>query len=162
MTYYLGIDQSYTSSGLVLVDYKGIVINHNVVSTLKSGGDYFYRAKQASEDIRSYVESLNVDLIVGIEGLAFSLRGHTLQNLAGLQFMIINAVRDSGYSIGVFTPSTVKKFATGSGKAKKEDMWEALPDKTKKMFEKIPKSQGREDLTDAYWIAMKTKHMMEG
>lgn len=155
--YYLGIDQSYTSSGLVLVDSRGSIINYNVVSTLKVDGDYFSRAKQASEDIASYVESLGVDLEVGIEGLAFSLRGHTLQNLAGLQFMIINAIRESGKNVTVFTPSTVKKFATGSGKAKKDDMWDCLPDKVKKMFEGIPKSHGREDLCDAYWISMKTK-----
>ena len=161
MTYYLGIDQSYTSTGLVLIDPRGHIVNHTVVGTLKSEGDYFDRARMIAEMVASNYETqrefISDDIEVALEGLAFSIRGHTLINLAGLQFMIVNALKNLDCSPLIHTPSTVKKFATGSGKAKKDDMWEALPEKVKKMFENIPKSQGREDLVDAYWISMKTK-----
>lgn len=163
---YTGIDQSYRNSGIVIVDDKGSVVKFEVVQTLKEDGDYFTRAKIASESIVNTVKTVSeysegVIEDVGLEGLAFSLKGMTLQNLAGLQWMIVNGLRDEGFHTPVFTPSTVKKFATGSGKAKKGDMWEALPEKVKKRFEQVSKSNGREDLADAYWIAMKTKHLME-
>ena len=67
--------------------------------------------------------------------------------------MIVNAIREEGFDVKILTPSTVKKNATGSGKATKQEMFDSLPEKVQKMFGSIPKSQGREDLTDAFWIA---------
>ena len=161
MTYYLGIDQSYTSTGLVGVNEDGQIITQEIISSLKADGDYFTRAKIVSEQIVYKTRVMDAcsdhDLKISCEGLAFGMRGTTLQQLAGLQFMIVNGLREEGFEVNIIAPSSVKKFATGSGKAKKEDMWEALPEKVKKMFENIPKSQGREDLVDAYWISMKTK-----
>ena len=159
--YYMGIDQSYTSTGMVLIDPRGNMVNHNVVSSLKADGDYFNRAKIVAEMITSQaqtnIEFISDEIEIALEGLAFGMRGHTLQNLAGLQFMIVNNLREIGVNPHVHTPSTVKKFATGSGKAKKDDMWNSLPENIKKVFGSISKAHGREDLCDAYWIAMKTR-----
>lgn len=159
--YYMGIDQSYTSTGMVLIDPRGNMVNHTVVSSLKADGDYFNRAKIVAEMVSNQVEVnrefITDDLTVALEGLAFGMRGTTLQQLAGLQFMIVNGLRDIEIEPIILTPSTVKKFATGSGKASKQDMFDGLPDKVKKIFEGIPKAHGREDLTDAYWIACKVR-----
>ena len=53
-----------------------------------------------------------------------------------------------------FAPTSVKKSATGSGKAKKPDMWKALPDKIQQKFESRYKtiSSGKYDIADAYHI----------
>lgn len=161
MTYYIGIDQSYTSTGLVGIDDNETIITQEVISSLKCDGDYFTRSKIVSESIAAKINTIDQytdhQIKIAMEGLAFGMRGTTLQTLAGLQYMIVNAIREEGFDPVVFTPSTVKKLATGSGKASKQDMFDNLPDKVKKMFEQIPKSQGRGDLTDAYWIAMKLK-----
>lgn len=164
MTYYIGIDQSYRSTGVVALDANGNLITHDVIGTLKSDGDYFSRASMAAEMIASKVISIASgdshthligapDVVVGLEGLAFGMRGHTLQNLAGLQFMIVNALRVHGLDVTIQTPSRVKKFATGKGRCGKEEMFEALPENIKGMFSKVTKTNGREDLTDAYHIA---------
>jgi len=157
MTYYIGIDQSYTSTGLIGLDDNQHIIAQEVISSLKCDGDYFTRAKVVSESVANKINQIDQytdhQIKVACEGLAFSLRGHTLQNLAGLQFMIVNAIREEGFDVKILTPSTVKKNATGSGKATKQDMFDSLPENVQKMFETIPKSQGREDLTDAFWIA---------
>lgn len=157
--YYIGIDQSYTSTGLVMIDGKDNIITHEVFSTLKAEGDYFYRAAvladSVSYKITSIYEYTDKQIYIALEGLAFSMRGMTLQNLSGLQFMLVNGIRAAGFDTRIYTPSTVKKIATGSGKADKSAMYEALPDNAKKMFGSIPKAHGREDLTDAFWIAKK-------
>lgn len=164
MTYYIGIDQSYRSSGIIITNDQSEIVKQEIVSTLKDYGSYFRRAKIASESIASIVNTLDEytdeDIHIGIEGLAHGIRSHTLQNLAGLQFMIVNAIEDMGFKVAVYTPSTLKKFATGSGKGSKEDMFTALPGKVQKMFESIPKSHGREDLVDAYWISRKVKDVV--
>jgi crossover junction endodeoxyribonuclease RuvC len=161
MTYYIGIDQSYTSTGLVGLDHNGRVITQEVISSLKAEGDYYHRAKIVSESIAAKINTIDQytdhQIKIACEGLAFSLRGHTLQNLAGLQFMIVNAIRQEGFDVTILTPSTVKKHATGSGKASKQDMFDSLPEKVQEIFGKVSKAQGREDLTDAYWIADKIR-----
>lgn len=166
MTIYIGIDQSYRNSGIVMIDYNDSVIKFDVVQTLKEDGDYFSRSKIASESIVRCVQTVdeysegNVEGIA-IEGLSFGTKGIMLQNLAGLQWMIINGLRDAGYDPKIYTPSTVKKLATGSGKADKQAMTDALPEKVRKMFETVTKTNGREDLADAYWLAQKVKQEME-
>lgn len=161
MTCYIGIDQSYTSTGLVGLDHNGRVITQEVISSLKAEGDYYHRAKIVSESIAAKINTIDQytdhQIKIACEGLAFSLRGHTLQNLAGLQFMIVNAIRQEGFDVTILTPSTVKKHATGSGKASKQDMFDSLPEKVQEIFGKVSKAQGREDLTDAYWIADKIR-----
>jgi Holliday junction resolvasome RuvABC endonuclease subunit len=158
---YIGIDQSYRNTGIVTIDDDLNVVTHEVVQTLKSDGDYFTRAALVAETttciIKTTDELTGAVKGIGIEGLAFGMRGTTLQQLAGLQFMLVGALREALYYPKVYTPSTVKKCATGAGKASKDDMYDALPDQAKKLFEKITKSNGREDLADAYWIAVKTK-----
>lgn len=162
MTYYVGIDQSYRNTGIVILNGKGDIIKHEVVQTLKDDGDYFDRSKMIAESVASSIKSTfdhsdEIWINIGIEGLAFGMRGTTLQQLAGLQFMIVNELRSQGFKPEVYTPSTVKKIATGSGKATKDDMWKSLPDTVKRKFEQVTKANGREDLCDAYWIAIKTK-----
>lgn len=159
MTYYIGIDQSYTSTGLVGLDHNGRIITQEIISSLKADGDYFHRARIVSESIAAKINSIDQytdhQIKIACEGLAFGMRGTTLQTLAGLQYMIVNSIRQGGFDVTILTPSTVKKHATGSGKASKQDMFDSLPKKVQDMFGKVSKAQGREDLTDAYWIADK-------
>lgn len=157
MTYYIGIDQSFSSTGFVVLDRNCLLITHEVFTSLKLDGDYFKRSKIVAESVANKIHSLDGyydgDLQIALEGLAFGMRGHTLQNLAGLQFMIVNAIRDLNFDVSIYTPSNVKKTATGKGRADKNEMFEYLPNNIKKIFSRITKSNGREDLTDAYWIA---------
>lgn len=160
--YYVGIDQSYRNSGIVVLDNEDNVVKFEVVQTLKDDGDYFTRSKNAAESIANVIRTIDEysdaeSFAIGIEVLAFGMRGSTLQTLAGLQYMIVNALREDVHDPQLYTPSAIKKIATGSGKASKEDMFNALPERVQKMFSVVTKAQGREDLADAYWIAAKAK-----
>lgn len=101
---------------------------------------------------------------VCIEGIAASASGDATRGLAGLQFLIMSKFLDEQeddfmelkepFAIDVVPPTTVKKFATDNGRADKEDVFEALPSEVKEKFSEYPKTKGRYDLADAYWISM--------
>ncbi len=153
----IGIDQSYSCTGICVFE-DGELIHSEVLKTTKDI-DKFERASIIAEYILS-TAVFNEPDCVGIEGLAFGMRGDATRDLAGLQFCIINKLRFEGnFKVEIIAPNAVKKFATGDGRAKKEELYEALPQITQKTFLDIgvKKTTGLYDLTDAYWIAKATE-----
>lgn len=155
MTKILGIDQSYTSCGLVVLDDNGDVLDFERHKT-KPDEDTYARALDAALFICDYITKHN-PTEVKLEGLAFGIRGNATRDLAGLLFTIINVIklRHPLIQCKVVAPTSVKKRATGSGKSKKKEMIEALPEDVKKMFtdEGYKLTTGLADLADSYWIA---------
>ena len=152
---YIGIDQSYTSTGFVVLDEQKNLIDCNILSTPKTD-DIFKRAWELSEAIITGI-SKYPDAKLAIEGLAFSMRGNATRDLAGLQFSIITKINFIlNRDITIVAPPTLKKSATGSGKASKEEMIDALPKDILEVFTKEKnwkKSRGLTDVTDAYFLA---------
>lgn len=149
----LGIDQSYTCSGITVLN-DGELEHAEVYKTPKAM-DIYQRAEQVANHILVLAYRFEPDHI-GIEGLAFGMRGNATRDLAGLQFVIINKLRFKGnFTVDIIAPNAVKKLATGSGKAKKVELYEALPQSTQKEFLElgVKKTTGLYDLTDAYWIS---------
>lgn len=155
--HYIGIDQSYTSTGYCILDDNGIVDFGIYVSV---PDDIYGRAKyigiKLTELVNSYPESL-----VSIEGLAFGMRGSATRDLAGLQFVIIDRLLSNTHlkDIKIISPKSIKKFATGSGgsskkKVTKKDMFASLDDYTQSWFKSRYKAtKGLYDVTDAYYLA---------
>lgn len=156
----LSIDQSYTCSGIVVLN-DGHMEHCEVFKTKKPDDakdmkQTYHRAFLVSERIAKLAKDYNPDLI-SIEGLAFGMRGNATRDLAGLQFVIVvELIERLKYDVEVLSPLTVKKFATGSGKAKKIEMIEALPENIHKKFLDlgVKKTTGLGDLADAYFIGM--------
>jgi len=152
MSFILGIDQSFTSTGIVILDKDGNVFKHSIISTDKSK-DNTERALDVSRDISKFVRRYKVKK-VALEGIPFMSRSNITRDLAGLQYTIINLVKlFEGITCEVYPPTMVKKFATGTGKASKDEMVASLPNDLKEEVMAIPKSKGRYDITDAYFIA---------
>lgn len=151
----LGIDQSYSSCGVVLLDNGKITDLDKIVGNKQ--WDCYDRAMDVARQIKWFCTANQPIDLVGIEGLAFNKRGNQTRDLAGLLFTIMIELRANGHrdSSVIVPPKTVKKFATGKGNATKEQMYEALPKDVKDLFEEkgYKKTTGRSDLTDAYWIA---------
>jgi len=148
----MGIDQSYTCTGIVLFE-DGEMVEAQVVKSPKAM-DIHQRANFVADAILSFALCHEPDAI-GIEGLAFGMRGDATRDLAGLQFVIINKLQFNGsFKVEVIAPNAVKKFATNDGRAKKEALYEALPKNTQKSFLElgVKKTTGLYDLTDAFWI----------
>lgn len=161
MKKFVGIDQSYTSSGYCVVDESGAVIALGTVKTsLKNDGDIYKRAQTVATNLEELVKQYD-PFMCGIEGLAFGMRGDATRDLAGLQFVIITQFRretNYGDNMVIVSPNALKKFATTKGKASKQEMVDALPkDVLEAILEKnYKKTTGLYDVTDAYFIAMYT------
>ena len=150
----LGIDQSYTSCGLVLVENSQIVEVEKI--SAHKDWDRYDQAHDVARQIKWFC-SLHEPDLVGIEGLAFASMGNATRDLGGLLFTIVLGLRHSGYRMTteIIPATTIKKFACGYGRAKKDQVYEALPQEVKDLFDEkgYKKTTGRFDMTDAYWIA---------
>jgi len=151
----LGIDQSYSSCGLMLIN------NHKIAASELFKADNkktrFEQAFQLASQIGTFCLSNEPDWIC-LEGLAFAMRGNATRDLAGLQFVIVvHLIYRCSYAdkYSIVPPNTLKKFATDKGNAKKEQLYEHLPVEARNYIDDtgVKKSTGRYDLTDAYWLA---------
>jgi len=155
----LGIDQSYTSSGVVLIE------DGNLKHAYKYSADKEKNRFGQAHEIALYIANLvdeHIPDIIAIEGLAFGMRGNVTRDLGGLQFVIVSHLQEvKNYKVEIVAPTSVKKFATGSGRAKKDEMIDKLPDSVYNLFEGmgVKKSTGLADLADAYWIAKHTENI---
>ena len=151
----LGIDQSMTSSGIVIFD-DTTLIHHQLIKTSKDDGSNFLRFNIISSEIILLIKNWNIKQ-VNIEGLPMGRSiGNSHKTLAALQGVIISKIIEQcNIESKIIAPTAVKKFATGSGRAKKDEMVHALPEAILKLFinSNLKKSTGLYDCTDAYFIA---------
>lgn len=150
----LGIDQSYTSSGFVVIEDGKLTYAEKFVST--KALDKFERAWQVAKRALDLASEHEVDA-VGLEGLAFGGRGNATRDLAGLQWaVVINLQVLHAYNTEVIGIGTAKKLACGKGNAGKEILVDSLPPDVRKYFDElgVKKTTGLGDLSDAYWIGM--------
>ena len=159
----LGIDQSYKSTGIVLLEDGAQVVEAltftaetvKIVKKVEVEIDRFDQSVEIAKFIGNYAVK-HLPEAIGVEGLAHGGLGSMTRDLAGLQFTIINHLRTLNFRrLELIPPTTVKKFATGKGNSKKEVLYEFLPESIKRLFDEegFKKSKGRSDVTDAYWIA---------
>lgn len=156
---FLGIDQSFTSSGICILDEHSNVVHHETINTTDADGDIFDRAIKVVKRIEEIIHQYE-PVRVGIEGLAFSKFGNATRDLAGLQFVIITHLRrtfpDFGTKLDIISPNLLKKFASGKGSASKDDMFAALSPEYAAIFTCYKKTKGRSDVVDAFWLAKMT------
>lgn len=153
MALFMGIDQSYTNTGVVITDDNNNVIKSIVIQS-DSEQDEFDRCNGIAQTIVQTAIQFNPDYIA-IEGLAFGSRGDATRKLAGLQFVVVTQLRSAlNSTIKIISPTTLKKFATESGKAQKQDMLKAIPNSIRTVFEQdFKKTKGLYDIADAYWLS---------
>lgn len=152
----VGIDQSYNFNAIVALTEVGTVDRFWIIKK-KDTLDIFANARFIADQIGSIVLELQPNWVV-IEGLSFGGIGNQTRDLAGLQFVIITHLRyNLGFeSIIIVPPPTLKKFATGNGRAEKQDMIDKVPSDILTLFKNsgFKKTTGLGDLSDAYWLAL--------
>lgn len=163
----LGIDQSMAGTAWVVLDDEKNVIAHGMIRT---GGntepkyDYMFTSENKIdrfEYISNKLWEIRLKYVVSyisIEGLSFGSAGNATRDLAVLMGWIQSEIWEDGYWLE--TPATtLKKYATGNGRAEKGDMLEALPEPFQQglrdTYKKSGKSSGLQDIPDAYWLACK-------
>lgn len=158
---YCGIDQSLTSTGVWILDDEGNTKHHELIKTAKNKedpSDLFNRIITITKRILSIVDEYNINNVC-IEGLGFAANGDATRNLASLQGVIICSLMDTcDVHIEIVAPTTLKKFASGKGNCDKNAMVDSLPDEVRVIVDEVPKSKGKYDLADAYFLS---KYLLE-
>lgn len=151
----LGIDQSYKSCAVVVLS-DDMLIGFDI---FKKSDEYdiFGNAADLAWRIGRKVLDFKPDRVI-LEGLSFGNLGNMTRDLAGLQFAIVIHLRyhmEYERPIDIIPPPTLKKFATGNGRADKQDMINRLPVVILEKFTQAnyKKTTGLADLADAYHLA---------
>lgn len=150
----LSCDQSFTHSAVVITENNSI-LEFNVFSSNKEAS-IFDRALDIANRLSESFLKHNPDEFI-LEGLAFGMRGNATRDLSGLQFVIICLIKQihNFHNFKIISPKTLKKIATGSGKATKKEIIAALPEDIKKLFmdRNYKLTTGLADLADAYFLS---------
>ena len=147
----ISIDQSLTNCAYVVWE-EGLVYDFGVLHTTNKDKEAI-RLIYLIDNLAKIIKEENIEVIT-LEGLSLGSISNSVRVLAGLFYSIQILGERLGVPVIEFSPKTVKKFATGSGNAKKPDMWKALPEKVQDKFTGKVKtlSSGKYDLADAYFI----------
>lgn len=152
----IGIDQSMSCTGIVVINGKGKVIRHEVIRTIKEipddiVADYKKRSSNILSKLTALAYSESPDEVV-CELPSLASTGNATRTLSWL----FGGILERFPFITAVPPSTLKKFATGNGRAFKDDMVERVQYLDKDFYNVLintPKSKGRYDLADAFFLA---------
>jgi len=158
----IGVDQSLTGTGVVIIDEQGDIVHHEVIASSKKDGDVYCRVNNIISRLNEILGEFYVKE-ARIEGIAMGAKGH-IADLGGLQHVIVNQLRYlHDMPVEVIAPKSLKKICTGNGNANKWMMFDSLPNDVKLLFEdeyKFSKREGKTisgngfDATDAYHLAV--------
>ena len=162
---YVGIDLSYSSTGLVILDTKGELFHSEILSSKKVSGlgknskaDFdraIGLAEHISEVIQTNFEKFDnyTGIIIGLEQYAYTPRaGHTysIGELGGLVKYFLN----ENFTFPIPIAATqIKKYATNNGRAQKADVMMGIKDRWGVELRKEGSKNLSDDLSDAYVIA---------
>jgi crossover junction endodeoxyribonuclease RuvC len=141
---YVGIDPS-TKTGLAIIDKQGNVINTQDVTTkVKEDPQRF------SDIAEKIMDELEPNDIITIEGFSYGSKGKGVSFQYGLGWIIRHMLIERGYIYTEVPPTSVKKFATGKGNTKKDEM--VLP-----IFRKWGFEHASDNVRDAFVLAQIAK-----
>ena len=153
----LGIDQSLTHTGLCIIDKDKKNINAFGIKTNNKKLNQYERIAYIANEIEKVILDYKIEKI-NIEGLAFGVKGMTLQILAGLQYTILFIANRLNIEYEIIPPKTLKKKATGKGNATKKEMSEIIDIliliRLSELSEYKINSKLMEDIVDAYHLAI--------
>ena len=148
----LAIDPSLSSLGYCIFE-DGLLYDFGVIQPLNKNDEQHIKLYQLTNRLQQILDEENIDKVV-LEGLSFGSISTSVRILGAIYFQILILCHINNLEWEEFAPTSVKKSATGNGKAKKPAMWKALPDKIQQKFESRYKtiSSGKYDIADAYHI----------
>lgn len=150
----VSIDQSLSSSGVIIWE-EGKHKHWKLIKT-KPKAEAIIRIREIIDAIRDLVKLHKVTHIT-VESLPYGANSPSVRPLAALYYFISNLCIELNITFADANVTAVKKLATGSGNASKEDMIAAFTQAEPDLYELIIKSgvkktTGLADLADAYFI----------
>ena len=120
----LGLDLSLVDTGLVILE-DGKIKKQTLIKSKPVGKkpiDELHRIRKIVEQVELIITDDLPDIAI-IEGMAFMARNTTaLVQLSALNYMTRALLVDYKIPFVIVAPTSLKKFLTGSGKAKKDVM----------------------------------------
>jgi len=143
--FYIGIDQSLTSTGIVILDEDAKIFASTIINSKEKG---VKRLSDLSKKITEYLKNYNPPKMIKIfiEGYSFGSRLGQAFSIGEWGGVLRKSLYELGYNIAVIPPTSLKKFITGKGNAKKELM-------LKEVFKKYNVDFTDNNLADAYGLA---------
>jgi crossover junction endodeoxyribonuclease RuvC len=148
---YVGIDPS-TKTGMVMLGETGCLIYRSEIRP------------KVTKDPERFIDLANQILlnlcegdVICIEGFSYGSRGAGVSTQYGIGWLIRSELIRNGYTYHEVSPSSVKKFATGKGNTKKDEM--VLP-----IYKKWGFEHSSDNVRDAYVLAQiaRALHKKEG
>lgn len=151
----MGIDQSLSSTGIVIRDpvTDSIIAHINIKTKPKDFKSDRERIKYIYEEILEACDQHKCTKAV-VESPSLASKGRSTRTLAGLFYVVIAMLVEKLGNDNVFdvAPTSLKKHATGYGKAEKQQMIDTLPDHMKAITMTYNKAN-QDDMADAYWLS---------
>lgn len=94
----------------------------------------------------------HADLVV-IEGAAYGAKGDAVDQLAGLRLMVRTALWRLGVPFAIVSPTGLKAYTAGNGRATKAEMVRAVGERHGLDLSRVKLKDGRSDMADAYALA---------
>jgi len=145
---YVGIDASFSGTGVVIINNEFKIIEQRLIGTKKRDDiyDIEHRMLYIVKALEFLLKYKNDIKLVLIEGLSYGSTGDGAAQLAALNYFIRIFLLQNDIPYGSVTPSSLKKFVTGTGQCKKNLM-------LKEVYKKWGEDFQDDNLCDSYALS---------
>jgi crossover junction endodeoxyribonuclease RuvC len=112
---FVGIDPS-TKTGLVILENSKV---HTAVEIVSQEERDPHRFMYIAKTVREYITEHDV---ICVEGFSYNSKGSAVSVQYGIGWILRSELIRAGFNYYDVSPTVVKKFATGKGNTKKEEM----------------------------------------
>jgi len=149
-----GIDQSFSHTAMCIGSKKlGVTKTRSIISDKKETNEN--RIVFIKNSILQIIKENDIKHI-NIEGLSFASSQASNRQLAGLFYVILVSLLESGITYSIIPPKSLKKQVTDNGNAGKKDMINAIKERELEKLQKLSNiskdSKKFEDIADAYHL----------
>lgn len=145
---FVGIDPSFSGTGIVVLDRQGVVVKEELISTKHDPNNQYdieTRMLYVTEKLKFLKDIPKIQLTY-IEEISFGSTGSGADQLAALNYFIRVFLLQNNFLFYTVPPTTLKKFITGHGQCKKNLM-------LKEVYKRWGVDYSDDNLADAYSLA---------
>jgi crossover junction endodeoxyribonuclease RuvC len=145
---FVGIDPSFSGTAIVVLNREGKIVSQKEISTSKTQSQYDIeeRIYRIGSEVLDVMMSLEKVFVTYIEEISFGSSGADASQLGALNYHIRVNLLHYHYPFYTVPPTTLKKFISGNGQAKKNLM-------LKEVYKRWGVDFNSDNLADAYSLA---------
>lgn len=140
---YVGIDPS-TTTGLVILSQSGEILEETEIATKEKRDPL--RFMDIANQIINKLEPLEHHDVICIEGFSYGSKGKGVSTQYGIGWAIRSELVRMGFPYQEVSPGGLKKFASGKGNTKKDNL--VIP-----IYKKFNFESDSDNIRDAYILA---------